>query len=697
MRTPVNARPPVLMSKASIAEFAGVRREVVSNWIRRSLGFPRPVDGDRYDPREVADWLIHSSHGNRGKQELEQEASLYTLAGLASRYHGDDVIAAITALICLRSLTDENTRLDEGVADPIRNARTLAASLDPGDNLLLSEVRAIPRSAGWLVSAVDDLVEAAYHCQDAFERAIAARNRFGPAAAASAGATTAVSPLLARLIAELSGAPELARRLDSIVVADPTAGAGDLLVAVANVVRDDTELRFTAAEPDQGLARLAMRRLAVRGIPAGDRGLHRGAGLLDGKASPDVLVTQLPFQSGEERDAIATLAAIDDMALCLAHGRFGVVLGSASVLTDDLPAAPAKDRADLLKDDMVEAIIRLPVGLVPYRPRYRAALWVLTQARASRWGGRVLTMDVSDQAFSHDLVDAIVDDVVTWRREGYRPVAHRRTVGVERLVADLVDPPRPLLGRRGPTGERERRQSAATRITSITRLGADLDRIGATAIADRGHVSVETLRAANRSMATESIGTLATQGSLVLRSGIRINPEHVADTGTHPVIGSDEVLRVASAGARWLDRATFADRYPKARLTEPGDVLVTLSPAAGAIVDHAGYAIVEFPVRILRVPPAERPRFPPRVLAALLFGGSPRVLPSGAVRAARRLEDHRVPLLPEDEAALLDGLLAEIEVRRQVAQREIDVLDDVCRVAIGGLIDGTLSLDSDDE
>jgi hypothetical protein len=50
----------------------------------------------------------------------------------------------------------------------------------------------------------------------------------------------------------------------------------------------------------------------------------------------------------------------------------------------------------LLAGDMVEAIIRLPGGLIPFRPGYETALWVLIQARVSRWRGRVLLADVSD-------------------------------------------------------------------------------------------------------------------------------------------------------------------------------------------------------------------------------------------------------------------------------------------------------------
>ena len=88
---------------------------------------------------------------------------------------------------------------------------------------------------------------------------MAARNRFRVGALSA----SAVSPALARLIAELSGARELARRTDSLIVTDPAAGAGDLLAAVAHVLGPDCTPMFTGAEADPVLARLVRRRLTV--------------------------------------------------------------------------------------------------------------------------------------------------------------------------------------------------------------------------------------------------------------------------------------------------------------------------------------------------------------------------------------------------------------------------------------------------
>jgi len=678
-------RPVALISKAGIAEMAAVKPSAVNHWVSRDLGFPEPVDGGLYHPREVTDWLIGTGHGKREPGRLREQSALYTLASLAAQYDGD-FVAAVTALICLRQLKDENSRLDEEGDDPLASVRFQAAGLDPEDELLLGEIRAIPHYAGWLVSAVDDLVESGYGCKGAFERVLASRAKFGK----SEVVVAALTPALIRLITELSGARELAQHASELMIADPNARDGSLLVAVADVLGEDTEPRFAGAEADPRLARLVRRRLAVRGVQAEGWDILIRPNLPEDAEAPDVLVTQLAYQPGENRDACAVINAVGEIGVRLGHGRFGVVLGPAEILTDDLPAGPAKDRAKLLEDDMVEAIIRLPSGLVPHLSRYPTALWVLTQARHTRWKGHILTIDVSDRDLTHDLVDAIADEVITWRREGYKPYAHGRTLAVDKEVRDLVDPPRPLMGGAVRSGDRERKAAANSRLTKVTQRGAELDQMARDASTVRRHVPSEMLVAADRHPSTESIGRLVSAGRLILRSGIRVKSRYLTAAGTHRVLGSADIQsELPSAAARWFDRATFISTHPRARLTEPGDVLVTLTPKCIAIVD-SGFSVAEFPVRVLRIPERERRYFRPRVLAALLFG-------EGKVRSGQALEDYRIPLLSDDEVARLDELLAQAEARRVLALREVCKLDEMLQVALQGLIDGTLSLADNEE
>jgi hypothetical protein len=684
----VLAAPRVLMSLTDVAELAGRDRPLVTKWTRRDIGFPKPAGGDEarplFDPREVAGWLLAT--GRISRERAEQEVSLFMLAGLAASYPGPDALAAVTALLCLRYRAGEHEPLSDGATDPLAAARALAEMIDPNDRVLLTEIRSIPPAAAWLIGLVDELVEASYTCGAAFERVMTARHRFGAGAAGAA----AVAEPLGRLIAQLSGAAERARPGHQLLLADPAAGPGDLLAAVVHLLGPDNPPRVAAAEPDEALARLVRRRMAVQGIPDSDLDIRLGVELPDECGEPDVIVTHLPYQPVESRDAVSALAAVDDVAVRLTRGRFGVILGPADVLAGDLGAfSPAeRARAKLLTSDMVEAVIRLPRRLVPFRPGYETALWVVTQARASRWRGRVLLADVSDRDLSDDVIRDLVEDVTTWRREGFTPAAHQRVYGEQAAVAELVDPPRPLMANRRPVSPRERASEAGRRVLDATRLGIELDEIAETATADRRRVSTQVLQAADLTPASDTIGALLKSGRLGLHQGTRIRPQHIRQAGHHVVLGSEEVLGIRRPGERWVDRETFARNYHSARLTQPGDVLVTMTPRLGVRVDEHGYAIAESPVRILRIPAAESGQFTPRVLAALLCAGAAAGPPGGN----RPLEEQRVLLLAPAEVRGLDQLLAEIDARRDLARKELDVLGELREVAIGGLVNGTLTL-----
>jgi hypothetical protein len=687
------------MTMTDIAELAGKPRPLITTWRRRYPdSFPAQAGGDeahpQFAPHEVADWLLTT--GRIERDRAEQELALFMLTGLAASYPRQDAVAAVTALICLRYLAGENDSLTDGDGDPVAAVRTLALDLDPIDDVFLAEIRSIPLHAGWLIGLVDDLVEASWSCRAAFERVMAVRHRFGSAGQLpSALITDAMTPPLARLAAELSGAHERGRR-GQLVVVDPIAGPGDLLAEVVRLLSVDNPPRIAAAEPDPALARLARRRMLVHGVHQRDLDIQIGGDLSDALGDPDVIVTQVPYQPGEARDLAAALNAVDNVALRLSPGRFAVVLGPAAALTDELPYSAAQDaRAKLLADDVVEAVIRLPGGMLPFRPGYETALWVLTQARGSRWQGRVLLADVSAQPLTHAVISDLVEDVVTWRRDGYQPGAHRR-YGQQMAVRDLIDRPRPLVVSGRPASPREQATEGNRRITDITGYGAELDQIGANATAVRRHLPTEALASASLSPAVQSLGSLLRAHRLVLRQGTRIKKAHLSSPGHHAALGTEEVAGIRRPGLRGVDRETFAQAYPNARLTEPGDVLVTITPRPAAMVDRDGFCIAEFPVRILRIPAAEVEQFTPRVLAALLFADGSGIRAAGAVRAGRALEDQRLLLLPPDQIRHLDQLLAGVEARRDLAKKELDVLDELQAATIGGLIDGTLTLTGDE-
>src|SRR5690606_6611828 len=202
------------------------------------------------------------------------------------------------------------------------------------------------------------------------------------------------------------------------------------------------DVAVVAAEADPFLARLLRRRLTVRGLGEADLVVHTGPPPSSVQLEGDVLVTRMPYLPKERRDGADPFALVRRLTDSLAPGQTAVVVGPADLLVSALPPyqPAARTRNQLLADGRVEAVIALPGGLVPYRPAYQTALWVLRREDPSPWRGRVLMADVSDRPLTDRVVDELVWDVTTWRRDGHRPDQHLRAHASQVAVADLLKP-----------------------------------------------------------------------------------------------------------------------------------------------------------------------------------------------------------------------------------------------------------------
>ncbi|GGM65659.1 hypothetical protein GCM10011608_58620 [Micromonospora sonchi] len=688
-----------LISLPEIADLSGVRRPVVTTWRRRYPTFPAPAEDDRGRPlfkaREVVDWLVDTGRAER--RSIEPDLRLHLLSGVALRaasstgvgrrraLTSQQLVPAITALICLHHLDDEPLRPDGYTDRQVMEAlRERATEADWDDELLRSEIEALPAEAAWLTEVVDELIEAAWGTAQAYERVLAARNRFAVPQLYEA----AILPQLARLMVGLSGVREHADLHGFVQVADPRAGAGDLLMAARQVLREHNPVMF-AAEADPLLARLARRRLVVHGVSRGSWQLDIATARPAAASPADVLFIQLPYQPAEARTDLNPFPELAEVTKALTPGQTAVVFGPAELLVGALPPyrPAARSRNELLTTGRVEAVVQLPGGMVPFRPGYQTALWVLRNEEAPEWQGRVLLADVSDRPLTDRVADELILDVATWRREGHRPEQHLRAYASQVRIADLTVPRRPLTARR-PATLREMVSDGRRTVAELTELEVDLNRLAGP------RPQLRTCLAAQDGVQrapTRSIGAFVRDGHLVLLNGSRIAGGDVSGDGHYPVIGPPELGGATQVGSRRIDRAVFAQRYPRARLTEPGDVLVTMTPWLRAHHDAEGTSVVDYPTRILRVLPDGRERFTPRVLEALL-NAVPTQRPAGAVRAATRLADLQLPLLPPADVARLDALLAATEERRNLARRELALLDEIGRRAVAGLTEGTLTI-----
>jgi predicted DNA-binding transcriptional regulator AlpA len=671
----------VLISMPEIAELAGVQRPVVTVWRRRYNGsFPRPVGGDAgrplFDAQAILDWLVATGRANR--ETLEPDLRQYALWHLGTQMKPEDLIAFATALICLRGLDgDEPLQSGTGWA---RVLAERASRVDPSDLLLLSEINALPDDAAWLVQAIDELVDAAWGCRQAFERLFATRNRLNVPTLYR----DAISPDLAKFMAAISGASEQAAAYGTVIVVDPWAGSGDLLSAVVAAIGEKGQPSISAVTSG-ALSRLLRRRMRLWELPAADIDV-RTQSRPPANMAWQVLVTALPYRPQENRSRERQLRFLARLATDLGPGQAAVVLGPADLLAEQMPPTQAGIRSEILRTDAVEAIITLPGGLMPFRPGYQAGLWVLRRDESGRGQGRVLHADVSDRPLTAQVVNDLVEDVTTWRREGYHPAAHRRALTTPVRVADLLSGHSTLRGLRVP----ELPEANTLRHSRVALL-LDLQ----TQLAEHAQQPLPPPLTANiaaredEARPTVTIGTLIKKEQVKRLKGARIAAEHVAGVGHHRVIGIPELTGQARPGHRMIDRLVLAERYPHVRLTEPGDVIIAITSDVMALVDIDGFSIAEYPAAVLRVN-SEGQKLTPRTLVALI-GSAPSGRARGAVRS-RRLDEIPVPVLEPDEVGALDELLIDLDQRRRRAQEEIDTLDTLRRTAVTGIADGTLTI-----
>ncbi|WP_233526404.1 N-6 DNA methylase [Actinomadura spongiicola] len=679
---------------------------MVTTWRRRHADFPAAVAHSAgrtlFHGGQVAEWLTSTGLGNADPAELRSEMALFSVMALTDRFSAWQLVEVLGSLLCLRKLDERPLLAAAADERPVwASVMHRAERLDAEDEFVLRELRSVDvATAAPLARFAEDLVEAAYDEHGAYEWLLASRFRLGLDALTADAVTEQVLNLLVQLT-------DLRARLEhgeSVTLADPHARAGDLLAALLHKSgdRENTTQNVTvlAADPDEQLARIACRRLLLAGVDELALDVQAGVDLEERLADPDLIVTQLPYRPGEERSVLAALKDVERIADLLGSGATALVLGPADALVDALRGTEeSRLRSALLRSNVVEAVIALPGGVLPYRPGYRSALWVLTRDPVPAANGKVLLADISAETMTADVCARLAEDVLLWRAEGFRALGghdpcYGRAVDVanlDRAFGGPLAPPAP------PTSAILAR-AVIERPTLIADAEAQLERAVAQARSyEDAHGSYRggVLRRTGRIPQRTTLGALLAEGRVIKLKGYRLDKEHiVTGDGHHSVLGPEEVTGDNPIGARRMDRMVLAAAYERVTLTEPGDVIYTLTPRLGLHVDHEGFSVVAFPARVLRVVhDANRP-LSPRVLAALLGAARDTGRSPSAVRPARRIEDYQVPDLDPDDVERFDGLLAEIERREKLLRAQDDALAEARRLTIAGLADGTLALES---
>ena len=549
---------PGMLTLRDVAAIAGVTRQAVTNWRRRSATkagphpFPRAikrVDGvEHFATTDIVEWLKASGRGHN--IEASEDAPAFAVPiGL----HLDEVVT----FLALRAMSGQE--LGGCSADELTE---MAAAVDAEDGFLLSEVTAIGADPV-LASYVDDLMESSLGLADALDRAYASRLARSPHAHGLADGALQLLDVIAATCRMHLGSDEVA--LDPRVDLRTARRLAPSFAGVSTLGSDDAEHR-------------ALRRhLVLDEVEFLDR------------SRPAVHVLSVVGV-----DAMKALEAADAVALDLIPGNIAVVLGSSAILCDALRGDLEVARSATLDMGHLVMAVRLPRGLWKGAHRQQLGLWVLV-------GGlevdRVVLADLSSETI--EPLDLTADLAAALTRDGARSFRYGRPVGRALLRGrrPLV-PPGVRADRLGDAAHADHRDRivALTLVTSEPLTGYDL------AVGAASPAPVVTPR---------SLGELVDLRRVELHRGSRIQAGHADPAGTVAVLSADPAV-----GDLWLDPLDAVRLYSHASRTEPNDVVFVERPRPWARVDTVGGAIVRSPNRTLRLPAGAG--IGPRALAAVI-------------------------------------------------------------------------------
>ncbi|MGI8418414.1 MAG: hypothetical protein ACR2P2_19895 [Nakamurella sp.] len=659
------------MRMADIADIARVQRPVVTMWRKRPApsghAFPDPVavDGGEtwFDADEVADYLAATGRGNNpsASDDIAVGAALTVAPGRVSPMR-DDEFAAVSALLALRAIDDE------GFAD-VSQEEILdrADDADPDDEFLFTELHDVGARLPTLAGYADRLVESSYSVPLAMENLMAQRFRWGLAGhraiALSAPALDVVASLVLAL-ADQAG-------METTTVVDPTAGGSDLLVALVQRAEHRVLAVHTATAADP-VSRLARRRLRAQAV-------DRRPFDADRTPAGSLYVARFPTPADPTMSPAEILHAVNELAVSTSPTDRVVIVAPAAVLTDRLASAQDRERRDdLLRTDRLRALVKLPVGLVPGKPRQRLALCCLGPTPDVAQADFVAIGDLPNILLEGPSADALAIDLAAVMT----PIRSRQTHSARFLHLVAMSE---LRARRGSLVTSTPGPTLTAAVgTELALEIADLrDRL-AEPVAALAVPAVETV-AQPAALQPNTLGNGQLHRVVQLRPGHRIDPAAVDSVGSVRVIGKPELCDEQAPSGRMADRLRLVSLNPGAEYTEPGDIVFCAAPRPYALVDPGG-AVVESPARILRLDRAVAGGLAPEVVAADI-----NAQPSGAKNwrawPLRRVVGGTVPAVTT--------ALVSIGRHRGLLTERLQQLDRLRTLLIDGLTSGNLTITSE--
>ncbi len=666
-----------LLSPSDVADLAGVKRPVVSNWRKRHADFPAAFAGTEAKPLFAHDAVVAWLR-QRGHRVTEQRAGgpiWSALNAIRDRVPLEDAADFVMLLATLKRASRSDFE-DIVHADPADQAAQLARAagklweirgLDdvPGPS---QAVLGLQSNASLIVDAVgqtgdEDLAEAVDFVLERLSR----WQIKGGAESGFIGSRT--SALLASLVGQGVG-----------TVYDPACGIGSILVHISERVATD---RLVGSDINRGALRVAEQRAFLRGA---DIEFVAGDVLAidpDPNLRADVVVAEPPFgmawdPSSKLGDPRFVFGVPPKRASDLAWVQHAIAhlgpAGRAYVLTSPATlfrsGAERQIRANLLSAGCVEAVVGLPSKMLPHTS-IGPALWVL---RPRTEASDVLLIDASG-------VSAVECKVAAWvSREAEAPVdsdvLHAHVAVTDLLAADAVLTPAKWVGEVAVDED----SIASSFAGAYEGMQQAIRVIGNSSLAFEQLADLPKPRIA-------TVRELIDNGALELRMG---RP----DKGRDPDEASEgRIVRTADVKSRHLPPVGDLVELAHPDLTEAGDVLVTTMNEVRAVVDEVGGHWPSTGVDRLRS--IDRSVVTPSYLAAVITGSWNARLQTGTTIQRAPIRDLEIPLIPENEQSKI--VLAQVVVG--LIREQSELLNTQAREVQSAILDAlryNVSLDPSD-
>ena len=665
------------VSAADIARLAGVQRPVVSMWRRRYRSthhpFPTPRMGlrgtERFDRSEVLGWL-----STTGRQLASSDP-----ADLPRLTTFDPEALGLTAL----PSTGDTSSAIQAAAEAVASALALAArsgtiplsKLDTDDLLdLLDDLDPDGRSVSrdllscpaWprVTAYADGLADACYSYGAAMEWLLGQPGTLPPA-----WATHRLDPRLIGLVAAI--AASLADEIPSgqRVFAEVGRGGSDLTQALWAGPEADTDASFHLDDSLSSAARLGrLRALANRQAvePLSFDGLEP---LLPASV---VALVSLPAPDDAALGAEEVLRRLEAIETALPDQGRAVVVGPAAALCD----TPREDAAARIQDRLIRrgrlrAVLRLPMGMAPGRPREQLGLWVLgrIQEQESLRHETVATGCLAPESLV-SAREALIDDLRV--ASDARALSPRGMVVLRRIrLADILAGNKPLAPRRPWPADSALADSTAESPVDLVLLRQRLDDL-AVGVAGRRFTPLPIDAQSPRRGELPTIGSLARNRELRVLPGASAEGDH-DPTGDVAVVRATDLTNAETREQRTSRGALLAAGLAH-RLTRPSDVIFVARPRPYAVVDHTGGRLVLAPARILRITD-ESEGLLPEALAVAVNDRAP---------GDDGWREWPVLLVPAKHRSRIEAGLAALDEIADQAQRLLDTVTAVRRDAVFG-------------